>query len=135
MAKTGAYRDAFDGVDAHGLMGRAGMGNPKPPEDGRRNRRSVWTIPTQPFPGAHFAVFPPALVEPCVLAGSREGDVVLDPFAGSGTVGVVCRKHRRRFVGIELSPEYARMARGRLGEDVIADLPEEDAPLFNRGAR
>lgn len=82
---------------------------------GTRNRRTVWTIPTQPFPGAHFAVFPPALVEPCVLAGSREDDLVLDPFAGSGTVGVVCRKHSRRFIGIEINPKYAAMARGRLG--------------------
>jgi DNA modification methylase len=97
-----------------------------------RNRRSVWTVPTQPFPGAHFAVFPPALIEPCILAGAPEGATVLDPFAGSGTVGVVCRKHRRDFIGIELNPEYARMARGRCGEDVTADLPEEDAPLFNR---
>jgi DNA modification methylase len=82
-----------------------------------RNRRTVWTIPTRPFPGAHFAVFPPALVEPCVLAGSRVDDLVLDPFAGSGTVGIVCREHTRRFVGIEINPKYAKMARGRLSDD------------------
>jgi DNA modification methylase len=97
------------------------------------NRRSVWTIPTQPFAAAHFAVFPPALVEPCILAGAPEGGTVLDPFAGSGTVGVVCRKHRRRFIGIELNPEYAAMARGRLGQDVTSDAAPEDMPLFHRG--
>jgi DNA modification methylase len=96
-----------------------------------RNRRTVWTIPTQPFPGAHFAVFPPALVEPCILAGSKKGDTVLDPFAGSGTVGVVCRKHERDFIGIEINPEYARMARGRLGQDVTEDAEAVDEmPLF-----
>ena len=102
-------------VDSRGNGHDRGGGMPRGTEAGSRNRRTVWTIPTQPFPGAHFAVFPPALVEPCVLAGSREGDLILDPFAGSGTVGVVCRKHRRRFVGIEINPEYAAMARGRLG--------------------
>ncbi len=90
--------------------------------NGRRNKRDVWTIPPQPFPGAHFAVMPEALVEPCVLAGSREGDTVLDPFAGSGTVGVVALRHQRNFVGIELNPEYAEMARARI---------ENDGPLLN----
>ena len=90
-----------------------------------RNRRTVWSIPTQPFPGAHFAVMPPALVDPCVLAGAPEGGMVLDPFAGAGTVGVVCRKHRRRFIGIELNPDYARMARGRLGQDVAVSVSGE----------
>ncbi len=79
-----------------------------------RNRRSVWTVTTQPFPGAHFAVMPQALVEPCILAGSEPGDTVLDPFAGSGTVGVVALRHGRRFVGVELSPEYVRMAQKRI---------------------
>jgi DNA modification methylase len=115
----------------------ASMGSPGTREEwlpgSGRNRRTVWTIPTQPFPGAHFAVMPPALVEPCVLAGAPEDRLVLDPFAGAGTVGVVCRKHRRRFLGIELNPDYARMARGRLGEDVTADLPEEQATLFHAG--
>jgi DNA modification methylase len=79
-----------------------------------RNRRSVWTITTKPFSGAHFAVMPPDLVEPCVLAGSRRGDTVLDPFAGSGTVGMVARRLGRSFVGAELNPEYAAMARERI---------------------
>ena len=66
----------------------------------------LWTIATQPYPGAHFAVFPPALVEPCIKAGCPEGGVVLDPFGGSGTVGVVANKLSRRAILIELNPEY-----------------------------
>lgn len=72
-----------------------------------RNIRSVWTVATQPYPGAHFAVMPEALVEPCILAGCPEGGTVLDPFGGSGTVAVVAQRHRRRAVLIELNPEYA----------------------------
>lgn len=81
-----------------------------------RNRRSVWEIATIPFKEAHFATFPEKLVEPCILAGTKQGDLVLDPFAGSGTVGVVARKLDRRFVGIELNPEYCEMARRRIGD-------------------
>ena len=89
-----------------------------------RNCRTVWTIPTQPYPEAHFATFPDALVEPCIAAGSREGDTVLDPFAGSGTVGVVALRAGRDFIGIDLSPEYVEMARRRI---------EGTAPLFMKG--
>ncbi|AOY96874.1 site-specific DNA-methyltransferase [Cupriavidus sp. USMAA2-4] len=71
-----------------------------------RNRRSVWTIPTQAFDGAHFATFPEALVEPCILAGSRPGDIVFDPFLGSGTVASVAQRLGRRWLGAELNPEY-----------------------------
>ena len=83
-----------------------------------RNKRSVWTIPTAPFPEAHFATFPPALVEPCILAGSREGDVVLDPFIGSGTTAMVARQLGRRAIGIDLNSEYLAMARRRVGEQL-----------------
>jgi DNA modification methylase len=86
-----------------------------------RNRRTVWTVPTQPFAEAHFAVMPEALVEPCILAGSSVGDTVLDPFAGSGTVGVVALRHGRRFIGIELNPEYAQMARRRVAGPLFAE--------------
>lgn len=79
-----------------------------------RNKRTVWTIPPKPFKGAHFAVMPEALVEPCILAGCPEGGIVLDPFAGSGTVGVVALRHGRRFFGIELNPTYAAMADRRI---------------------
>ncbi len=81
-----------------------------------RNRRSVWTIPTCAFPGAHFATFPPALVEPCVKAGCPEGGLVLDPFCGSGTVGEVALLHGRRFVGIELNAAYIELAHRRIGQ-------------------
>lgn len=74
-----------------------------------RNKRTVWTIPTEAFSGAHFATFPRALVVPCVLAGSRPGDVVLDPFMGSGTVGQVALSLGRRYLGVELNAEYVRM--------------------------
>ena len=79
-----------------------------------RNKRTVWTIATQPFAEAHFATFPEKLVEPCVLAGCPEGGTVLDPFAGSGTTGVVAYRLGRKFVGIELNPEYAEMAERRI---------------------
>lgn len=84
--------------------------------DGRtRNRRSVWSVPTEAPPGAHFATFPPKLVELCLLTGTEPGDRVLDPFLGSGTVGAVCVALRRRFVGIELKQEYVKLAERRLG--------------------
>lgn len=79
-----------------------------------RNRRSVWDVNTQPFAGAHFATFPPSLIEPCVLASSKPGDYVLDPFFGSGTVGVVALQAERRYVGIELCPEYVTIAADRV---------------------
>ena len=84
----------------------------------RRNWRSVWSIPTQAFKGGHAATFPERLAERCILAASRPGDVVLDPFGGSGTTGLVAHRHGRRSVLIELSPEYVEIAKARLGTDV-----------------
>ena len=81
---------------------------------GKRNRRTVWSVNTEPFRDAHFATFPPALIEPCILAGSNPGDYVLDPFFGSGTVGVVCDSLRRNFIGIELHPDYLTLAARRI---------------------
>ena len=83
---------------------------------GTRNRRSVWTITTKPYRGAHFAVMPEALVEPCIKAGSQEGSLILDPFTGSGTVGAVAVRLGRQFVGCELNPEYVKLAEQRIGE-------------------
>lgn len=85
------------------------IGNP-----GFRNKRSVWSVTTSPYKGAHFATFPEELITPCVLAGSPQGGVVLDPFFGAGTTGVVCKKNQRDFIGIELNPEYAKMAEKRI---------------------
>ena len=117
-------KQVIDGIDqSHAYAGLAtGRSNGYDTETGKRNRRSVWTINTKPFKGAHFAVMPEALVEPCILAGSEEGDTVLDPFMGSGTVAVVANRHGRNFVGTELNPEYAEIARERISK---AD------PMFN----
>lgn len=79
-----------------------------------RGKRDVWPISTGSFQGAHFAVFPEKLVEPCILAGCPEGGTVLDPFAGSGTTGVVAKRLGRNFIGIELNPEYRNMAVERI---------------------
>ncbi|HEU5397953.1 MAG TPA: site-specific DNA-methyltransferase [Gammaproteobacteria bacterium] len=83
----------------------------------KRNKRSVWEIGTEPFSEAHFATFPTELVRPCILAGSSEGDLVMDPFSGSGTTGLVALRHNRRYLGIELNPDYLEMSRRRIVED------------------
>jgi len=82
-----------------------------------RNCRSVWSVNTQAFPGAHFATFPPKLIEPCIRSSSRQGDFILDPFFGSGTVGVVAQQFNRHYVGIELQPSYVEIALDRLAAD------------------
>ncbi|KIP17326.1 DNA methylase family protein [Burkholderia sp. MSHR3999] len=108
---------------AHGSFHHGGRGEAEyrvDTGDGRRMRRSVWTIATQPFAAAHFATFPEALVEPCVLAGSRPGDVVFDPFFGSGTMGQVSQRLGRHFVGFELNPDYERLQRKRLRQPALA---------------
>ena len=87
-----------------------------------RNKRSVWTVTTQPFKEAHFATFPPALIEPCILAGSPRGGAVLDPFGGAGTTGLVADQHGRDAILIELNPQYADMAQRRIAGE---------APLFS----
>ena len=81
---------------------------------GMRNKRSVWTVPTMPFREAHFATFPEALIEPCILAGAPAGGVVLDPFMGAGTTAVVSERLGRQWIGCELNPEYAAIAQRRL---------------------
>lgn len=81
---------------------------------GKRNKRSVWTVTTKPFKGAHFATFPPDLIEPCVLAGCPEGGTVLDPFGGAGTTGLVAKRTGRNSILCELNEEYAQMARARI---------------------
>lgn len=82
--------------------------------NGSRNARSVWSIATQPYPGAHFATFPEAIPERCIKAGSRTGDIVLDPFCGSGTTGQVAIRLGRSFIGVELNADYAELARKRI---------------------
>lgn len=89
---------------------------PTKEKKGLRNRRSVWAINTESFKQAHFAVFPSALVKPCILAGSKPDSIVLDPFFGSGTVGEVCIQNNRRCVGIELNSEYTKLAEERIAK-------------------
>ena len=107
------------GVGKYGMDTRSGLhkigANPK------RNKRSVWTVTTKPFKGAHFATFPPDLIEPCVLAGCPVGGTVLDPFGGAGTTGMVADRAGRNAILIELNDEYADMAKKRI---------YDDAPLF-----
>ncbi|HXI85337.1 MAG TPA: site-specific DNA-methyltransferase [Verrucomicrobiae bacterium] len=97
--------------NAHGGL----WGTPEKNGSGR-NKRSVWTVATQPTPEAHFATYPIALIEPCILAGSPESGSVLDPFAGAGTTGLAALKHGRTFVGIELNPKYIDIANQRAYE-------------------
>jgi len=87
-------------------------------DDLMKNKRSVWTVPTKGYKGAHFAVYPPALIEPCILAGSAEGDTVLDPFSGSGTTGEVALKNGRNYLGIELNPDYAALSEKRISDAI-----------------
>lgn len=82
----------------------------------RRNKRSVWTVATRPYAGAHFATFPPDLIRPCILAGSRPGDVVLDPFMGSGTTAAVALEHGRQYMGFELNPDYESLQNERIAK-------------------
>lgn len=82
-----------------------------------RNKRTVWTVASQIFKQAHFAVMPEALAEPCILASTKRGDTVLDPFAGSGTVGVVSLRNERNFIGVELNEQYVKIAEDRIGSD------------------
>jgi DNA modification methylase len=84
-----------------------------------RNRRSVWTVATQPYSGAHFATFPPALIEPCILAGSRPGDIVLDPFMGSGTTAQVAQQLGRQYIGCELNPQYLSLQSERTAQQAL----------------
>lgn len=99
---------------------RTKSGNEYTGGDGLANRRSVWTVPTVPYSGAHFATFPPALIEPCILAGSRSGDTVLDCFFGSGTTGEVAGNLGRNWIGCELNPNYAPLQRARTAQHGLA---------------
>jgi len=90
-----------------------------------RNKRSVWTVTTRPYKGAHFATFPTDLIEPCILAGSRSGDIVLDPFMGSGTTAQVAKGLDRRYLGCELNPAYKALQDERLA--VFGSLFDEVA--------
>ena len=124
LGPKGASADEAENRSAKGaVMGRgAGWRDDPTNSPDKRNKRSVWEIATQPYSEAHFATFPEALVEPCILAGSKVGDTVLDPFCGSGTTGVVSLRYHREFIGIELNKDYAELARKRI---------DAESPIFN----
>lgn len=116
-AVKGASGSSFNkGKTAEHQLGRSS--DAERVEDGTRNRRSVWTVATRPYKGAHFATFPPALIEPCILAGSSPGDVVLDPFMGSGTTAAVALQHGRQYLGCELNPAYQPLQEARIADAV-----------------
>ena len=102
---NGKYHNAGTGLNPHTGLQRSYE---------KANKRSVWSVTTKPFHGAHFATFPPDLIEPCVIAGSPEGGIVLDPFFGSGTTGLVAMKNNRKYLGCELNSEYISIANERL---------------------
>ncbi|WP_152051767.1 DNA-methyltransferase [Tautonia marina] len=115
--KSGSARGCPEGTGAN-VCGSV------PWEGTTRNKRSVWTVATKPFSDAHFATYPPELIEPCVLAGSPIGGTVLDPFFGAGTTGLVADRHGRHCIGIELNPDYVQIAERRLRKDagMFADI-------------
>jgi hypothetical protein len=114
-----------DTTKLNNVPGRTRMAGLQTNNYNLRNKRSVWTVTTKPFKEAHFATFPPDLIEPCILAGCPEGGTVLDPFFGSGTTGLVCSRLNRQYIGIELNEQYCKMAERRI---------EGDSPLLNVGA-
>jgi len=101
----GKYHNAGTGLSPH-----TGLSKSYP----TKNKRSVWSVTNKPYKGAHFAVYPPDLIEPCILAGSEEGDIILDPFMGSGTTAMVAKKHNRNYIGCELHEEYASLQTDRI---------------------
>ena len=113
ITRDNSYRDRGDSK-LNNTPGRTRMGGLKTNNYEMRNKRSVWTVPTKPFSEAHFAVFPPALIEPCILAGCPKNGIVLDPFMGSGTTGMVAAMYQRNFIGFELNPEYCKIADKRI---------------------
>jgi DNA modification methylase len=92
----------------------------EPTVDGKelKRKRSVWEVTTKPYKGSHFAVYPPELIEPCIIAGSREGDIILDPFMGSGTTAAVAKSLGRNYIGCELHEEYGKLIEKRVSETV-----------------
>tara|TARA_B100000427_G_scaffold195701_1_gene162687 strand:- start:441 stop:1307 length:867 start_codon:yes stop_codon:yes gene_type:complete len=95
-----------------------------------RRKRSVWNVQTKPYRGSHFAVYPPELIEPCILAGSEEGDIVLDPFMGSGTTAMVAKSLGRHYMGCELHEDYGNLIQKRIGEsEPVNEVSQE--PTIN----
>jgi len=108
-----------DNSKLNNTPGRSRMAGLKTNNYTKKNKRSVWTVTTKPFKGAHFATFPPDLIEPMILAGCIKGGVVLDPFMGSGTTGLVAQELGRRWIGCELNPEYINLQKNRTAQQVL----------------
>ena len=120
-AKDWGTRDRSKGKyhnQGSGLQPHSGLTKSYP----KKNKRSVWSIPPRPYKGAHFAVFPPELIEPCIMAGSKPGDIILDPFMGSGTTAMVAKKLSRYYLGCELHREYDSLQTDRISS-IPAQLP------------
>ena len=94
-----------------------------------RRKRSVWNVQTKPYRGSHFAVYPPELIEPCILAGSEEGDIVLDPFMGSGTTAMVAKALGRDYMGCELHEDYGNLIQKRIGKSVPDNEVSQESPI------
>ena len=122
---NGAFKGQFRGTPGEERWqdGRP-IENPQFAADGKANRRSVWSVTTKPYKGAHFATFPQDLIEPCILAGCPEGGTVLDPFGGAGTTGLVASNNNRNSILCELNPKYAQLALDRIG--IFAALKDEN---------
>jgi len=109
----GSFKGRQGGAEYHAQSGGVGS---DAKEYENRNKRDVWSVPVKPYSGAHFAVYPEELIEPCILAGSKVGDIVLDPFFGSGTTGAVAQKLGRKWVGCELNKNYEKLQNERLAQ-------------------
>ena len=107
---NGKYHNSGSGLSPHSGLTKS---------YDRKNKRDVWTVTNKPYKGSHFAVFPPDLIEPCILAGSREGDLILDPFIGSGTTAMVSKKHNRHYIGCELHEEYQELIQQRVPDQKV----------------
>ena len=125
-AKDWGTRDRTNGKyhnKGTGLQPHTGLNKSYP----TKNKRSVWSVTNKPYKGTHFAVFPPDLIEPCILAGSKKGDLILDPFMGSGTTAMVSKQLDRHYIGCELHEEYKSLIDSRLPNTALTDLMECDS--------
>ena len=120
-AKDWGTRDRTNGKyhnKGTGLQPHTGLSKSYP----TKNKRSVWTVTSKPYKEAHFATYPPDLIEPCIKAGSKKGDIILDPFMGSGTTAMVSKQLDRHFIGCELHDSYKTLINGRLPNTALSDL-------------
>jgi DNA modification methylase len=101
----------------------SGLTRPRKMVYDKRYKRSVWKVTCRPYKGAHFAVYPPELIEPCILAGSQEGDIILDPFMGSGTTAMVAKKLGRHYMGCELHEDYGNLIIDRVPDEEVSQEP------------